>query len=71
MNYDKVYNNLINKAQIELRKKLKRGYENYVYYENHHIIPVCLNGSGSKENKVLLTAREHYVAHKLLFYIYP
>jgi hypothetical protein len=43
----------------------------YIYYENHHIIPKCLNGSDDKNNKVLLTAKEHYICHKLLIRIYP
>lgn len=71
MNYQKIYNDLILKAKSENRKKLKRDHPNYVYYERHHIIPKCLNGLDSKENLVLLTAREHFVAHKLLHYIYP
>jgi len=67
MNYQKIYDNLVLKSQFENRKKIKGG----VYYENHHIIPRCLNGSDEKENLVLLTAREHFVAHKLLVEIYP
>lgn len=41
------------------------------YYEVHHIIPKCLGGSNSKENLVLLTGREHFLAHYLLTKIYP
>lgn len=37
------------------------------YTERHHIVPRCLGGSNRKENLVDLTAREHYVAHRLLF----
>lgn len=61
--YTKIYFNIINKALSENRKKSK----NY-YYENHHIIPKCspFNGSNSKENLVLLTAKEHYICHLLL-----
>jgi hypothetical protein len=36
------------------------------YTENHHIIPTSLGGVDDKKNKVRLTAREHFVAHKLL-----
>ena len=37
------------------------------YYELHHIVPKWMGGSDSKDNLVLLTAREHYLAHYLLF----
>lgn len=42
-----------------------------IYYESHHILPKCLNGSNKKDNLVLLTAKEHFIAHKLLLEIYP
>lgn len=35
-------------------------------YERHHIIPKSLGGSDNSENLVLLTCREHYLAHYLL-----
>ena len=71
MNHQNIYESIIQKAKSENRIKLRKNQENYVYYENHHIIPKCLNGSNEEYNKVLLTAREHYVCHKLLTYIYP
>ena len=37
-----------------------------VYYENHHIIPKSLGGKNDKHNMILLTAKEHYIAHLLL-----
>ncbi|CAB4153686.1 HNHc domain containing protein [uncultured Caudovirales phage] len=40
------------------------------YYESHHIIPRWKGGNNSKSNLVLLTAREHYLAHYLLFILY-
>lgn len=70
MNHQKVYDSIIQKAKSENRKKLKKTDDKYVYYENHHILPKCLGGGEEKENKVLLTAREHYICHKLLTYIY-
>jgi hypothetical protein len=36
------------------------------YVEKHHIIPRSLGGSNKKENIVALTAREHFVCHRLL-----
>lgn len=66
MDYNKIYTHLINRALDECRIKCDN-----IYYEKHHIIPRCLNGSNDKTNLVLLTAREHFIAHKLLCKIYP
>ena len=65
MNYEKIYMQLINRAQLESRKK---GCD--IYFESHHIVPKCLGGTNDLTNLVLLTAREHFVAHKLLCEIY-
>lgn len=37
-----------------------------LYTEEHHIIPSCLGGSDDPENLIRLTAREHFIAHRLL-----
>ena len=37
------------------------------YYETHHIIPRCKFGSNDEDNLVLLTYREHVLAHMLLY----
>lgn len=72
MNYNKIYDQLIAKARSEDRNK-----NGVMYYEAHHIIPKCLGGTGivsqwkTHPNIVLLTAREHFIAHKLLVEIYP
>jgi len=65
MNHHKVYEDIIQKAKNENRSR-----SDDVYYEDHHIIPRCLGGSDEDKNRVLLTAREHFVCHKLLTYIY-
>jgi len=57
MNYQKIYNNLINRAT-------QRATEGYV--EKHHIVPRCLGGTDAKENIVNLYPEEHYLAHLLL-----
>jgi hypothetical protein len=57
--YSKWYNNLIHKAQ--LRGSIQ-GYK-----ETHHIIPRSFGGDNIKSNVVQLTAREHYIAHALLW----
>ena len=36
------------------------------YIERHHIIPRSLGGVNRKSNVVELTAREHYICHRLL-----
>lgn len=62
MEYIKHYNLLMHKAQQEKRVKSKDNY-----YEKHHIIPKSEGGTDAKENLVLLTAREHFIAHWLLY----
>ncbi|WP_019025690.1 HNH endonuclease signature motif containing protein [Colwellia piezophila] len=42
-----------------------------VYVEAHHIKPRCLGGDDTADNLVVLTAQEHYEAHRLLAAIYP
>lgn len=80
MNYQRIYNNLCEKAKYEfnlgLRVKTKLTYSGYTYYEGHHIIPVCIGGDGRSDNWkhtniVPLTSREHFIAHWLLHLIYP
>jgi len=36
------------------------------YVERHHIHPTCLDGPNIKENKVALTAQEHFEVHLLV-----
>ena len=37
----------------------------------HHIIPRCISGTDDPNNLVILTLREHFIAHRLLTKIYP
>ncbi len=62
MDYQKHYNNLIARAQ----NRVLEGY-----FEKHHIVPRCLNGTNDIENLVALTPEEHYVAHQLLVKMHP
>lgn len=67
MNYIKVYDDLVAKCIVRgLDKKVLNGY-----FEKHHIIPKCLGGKNTNDNYVLFTAREHVIAHKLLWKAYP
>ena len=61
MKYFRWYYNMLNKALLEKRNKC-----NGNYYEGHHIKPLCKGGKFI----VLLTAREHFIAHLLLTKIY-
>jgi hypothetical protein len=36
------------------------------YTERHHIIPKCMGGPDTSNNLVRLTAKEHFIAHRLL-----
>lgn len=56
--YARWYEALITRAQ----NRIIEGYT-----EKHHIIPRSFGGNDSKANLVSLTAREHYIAHALLW----
>lgn len=47
-------------------RQCDRSKKSSTYYEKHHIIPRSIGGDNKKENLILLTAREHYIAHMLL-----
>ena len=85
MNYQLIYDNLVNKAikrQLEKEQHMlengtaiiKNGkfvplIKNQEYIERHHIIPRCLGGTDDESNLVDFTYREHYIAHYLLYKI--
>lgn len=67
MNYERVYYSLIQSRKSRgLDKSNLEGY-----YEKHHITPICTGGTDEKSNLVLLTAREHFIAHRLLAKAFP
>ena len=59
MNYNKIYFQIIEGAK-------NRILDISIYTEIHHIIPRCIGGNNSKENLIILTAKEHFLAHLLL-----
>lgn len=61
MNYARIYNRII-------ENRLISPFSGYT--EEHHIVPVSLGGSNSKDNLVKLTAREHFICHWLLVKMY-
>jgi hypothetical protein len=62
MNYKRIYDALMNRA-------IDRQLDGYT--EKHHIIPRCMGGTDDSDNIVELTAKEHYMSHRLLVEIYP
>lgn len=62
LNYQKIYDDIIFRAKNRSKPDC--------YCEKHHIIPRSMGGSDSKENIAVLTAREHYIAHWLLYKIH-
>lgn len=65
MNYQWHYDKL-----IETRKKLVRKKGDGNYYELHHIKMRSMGGTDDPENLILLTSKEHFLAHLLLHWIY-
>lgn len=63
MNYQKVYDNLIQHRKDNPLPK-------DTYGELHHIIPKSEGGTNDRSNLIHLSAREHYIAHLLLSKIY-
>ena len=61
MDYKKIYNQLVDRARERILD---------TYYEQHHILPVSMGGKNNKSNLVNLTAREHLIAHMLLWRIH-
>ena len=67
MNYKKQYIKLIRKAQKNpLPKYWLNGKK--IYVEKHHIFPNSI--FGNNKSTTILTAKEHYVAHHLLWKYY-
>ena len=59
MNYKKIHDSIIKRAQL-------RSLSKAVYTENHHILPRYENGNDNGET-VALTFKEHRVVHKLRY----
>ena len=68
MNYKQAYVNLITRA-----KQRKPGdLDSNQKYEWHHYFPVCFWRNRSQNTKLVpLTLREHWIAHRLLFKMFP
>ena len=64
MNYQLIHDSIIDRAKTRVLPK-------EVYTERHHIIPRCMGGTDDKSNLVDLTAKEHFIVHKLIVDIFP
>jgi hypothetical protein len=75
MNYKKIYDDLM-ESRLLLKLERFKDKTQGVYFEGHHIIPKSKGGQGNSSkglnhpNIVLLTAREHFLAHWLLWRIH-
>ena len=68
MNYAQAYVNLISRAKQRSASDLDPNQK----YEWHHYFPVCFWRDKKVNSKtVALTLREHWVAHRLLFKMFP
>lgn len=59
MDYNKLYRRFIESRPVR-KKEHNKGLE------THHILPRSLGGLDTADNRVVLTAREHFIAHMLL-----
>jgi hypothetical protein len=75
MDYIKHYNNLIS-TRLLLKSQRHQMRKNGEYFEGHHVLPKSKGGTGissrglNNKNIVYLTAREHFLAHWMLWRIY-
>lgn len=73
MDYKRIYDQLM-ESRLSIKKERNEARKSGAYFERHHIIPLSMGGNKSysidSDNIVLLTAREHYLAHRMLWIIY-
>jgi len=75
MDYKKIYDDFMRDRLVKKPERLILKKDGN-YFEGHHIIPKSKGGTGTSSrpknnpNIVLLTAREHFLAHQLLWRIY-
>jgi len=67
MDHARIYHSLVTKANGRGLNKA----EHTGYFEIHHIVPRCRGGSDAGNSLVMLTGREHYIAHMLLWKMHP
>lgn len=62
MNYQSIYDNICIRGQ----SRILSGYK-----EVHHVIPRCMGGSDDIDNLTSLSAKEHFIVHRILCKLYP
>ena len=71
MNYNKIYDQLIERGVIRQDGKNRKVLKSEIgLVERHHIVPKIIGGNDVKNNLVYLTPEEHLIAHLLLVKIY-
>ena len=71
MNYQRIHDEIIADSRLSNPVGFQHINKSMGYKERHHIIPRCIGGSDDPENLVYLTARRHFIIHRLLTKIYP
>lgn len=71
MNYQRLHDAIIADSRLTSPIGYKHNNKLGLYKEKHHIIPRCMAGTNAPENLVYLTARRHFIIHRLLTKIYP
>ncbi len=64
--YIERYINIVSK--FKERNLLKK---EHLGFHSHHIVPKCLSGTNEKSNIVVLSPREHFIIHHLLWKAFP
>lgn len=64
MNYNKLYKSIIDKHGSINKPK-------GIYTERHHILPKSLGGDNDVTNLIYVTAKVHFILHRLLVKIHP
>lgn len=66
MNYQYIHDSIVTNAKRRNWTKKTAGQ----YTETHHIVLRAMGGSDHPDNLIVVTAREHFLLHKLLFKIH-
>jgi len=71
MNYQRIHDEIIADSRLSSPIGHKHNNKTMGYKERHHIVPKCLGGTNDSSNLIYLTARRHFIIHRLLTKIYP
>ena len=67
MDYKKIYDKLMYTRYTLKPDRIIERKNKTKYFEAHHIVPKFMKGDDTDSNLVLLTFREHFIAHLLLY----